>query len=80
MQDEPELADNLSWIWSAFWELGSDRPIGMGGAGPIPFSSLDRYAGRYDIDDGEEFDRFRGFIRRMDAAYLKWARKKGEKG
>lgn len=51
----------------------------MGGAGPIPFSSLDRYADRYGIDDGEEFDRFRASIRRMDAAYLKWARKESDK-
>ncbi len=49
----------------------------MVGAPAIPFTSLDRYAVRYRIND-EDFDRFLTLMRQMDGAYLKWARKKGE--
>lgn len=43
----------------------------MGGAGSIPFSSIDRYAVRYGIEDLDEFDRFRRMIRAQDRAYLR---------
>lgn len=52
--------------------MSSDRPFGaLGGAGAIPFSSIDRYAARYGIEDLDEFDRFRRMIRAQDRAYLK---------
>jgi hypothetical protein len=35
----------------------------MGGAGPIPFGEIDRYAERYGIRD---FDGFRRMIRSME--------------
>ena len=57
-------------IWRAFRAISSDRQIGFGGAGPIQFSSLDRYATRYGIDGIDEFDRFASLIRAMDGAFL----------
>lgn len=45
----------------------------MGGCGPIPWSAIDRYAERYGIDDLDEFERFRRFIRGQDRVYLERA-------
>jgi hypothetical protein len=54
--------------WEAFGQLATDRTIGME-AGAIPWSSIDRYARRYRIDE-DEFDRFARLIRAMDTTYL----------
>ncbi len=56
---EPWLAD--------FFELGTDRPVGMNGPGPIPSSSIDRLVAGWPED---EADIFRHVIRAMDRAYL----------
>lgn len=50
----------------AFWELSTDRQLAMGAVGPIPASSIDRWAARYP---GEEAA-FRSAIRAMDRAFL----------
>lgn len=47
-----------------------DRQVGFG-EGPIPFSSIDRYASRYGIDDIDDFDAFLSMIRDLDREYLK---------
>jgi hypothetical protein len=77
----PEVSDHLGFVWSAFWELGSDRAIGFA-AGPIPFTAIDAYAARYGIDDIDQFDRFRALIRAMEcerADYQEERRKANEK-
>lgn len=77
----PEVADHLVFVWSAFWELGSDRAIGFA-AGPIPFTAIDAYAVRYGIEDIDQFDRFRALIRAMEgerADYQEERRKANEK-
>lgn len=43
----------------------------MGGAGPIPWTAIDRYAERHGID-GERFDELERYIKAIDAAYLEW--------
>jgi hypothetical protein len=65
---EPHLLD----MWEAFFALSNDRQVGMG-LGPIPWSSLDRYAQRFGIDDPDEFDVFAFLIRTMDGAFLRHA-------
>jgi hypothetical protein len=69
MSDAPELYQGLSDIFTAFWKLDSDRPIGMV-AGRIPWSSIDRYARRFDITNDEDFHRFEYLIREMDDAWI----------
>lgn len=69
------VAEHLHFHWSAFWDLNTDRPVGMG-VGPIPFGAIDRYADRYGIADIDEFDAFRELIRAMDDAYLSWSAKR----
>lgn len=60
----------LAFYWQAFWDLTTDRQIGMG-IGPIPWSAVDRYAARHRLDDDEQFDLFARFVRAMDAVFLK---------
>jgi hypothetical protein len=50
----------------------------MGGAtiieprpGRIPFSAIDRYAERYEIE-GEAFDLLVDLVNRLDSAFMKW--------
>ena len=65
-------APHLAFIWSAFWDLSTDRSSGMG-VGPIPFSAIDRFAERYGIHDLDDFDTFKALIHEMDGVYLEHA-------
>lgn len=80
MLNKPEVVDGLGWYLEAFWDLTSDRQLGaMGGAGSIPFTAIDRYAARHDIDEPAAFDRLRVIMRALDAEYLKWLGEKQKK-
>lgn len=48
--------------------MSSDRSVGMG-LGPIPFSSIDRYARRFGLTL-DEYDFFRRAMRAMDEIFL----------
>lgn len=63
-------------LFSAFWELSTDRYIGTQ-AGPLPAQSIERYAERFGYDD-EEFGVLQGCMRAMDRAYLRLVNKTGE--
>ena len=63
-------------IFAAWCELTNDRPLGMGGAGHIPFSSIDRYAARFGPDDQDDFAFFMRALRAMDVLYLETVNKK----
>ncbi|MBS7737941.1 MULTISPECIES: hypothetical protein [unclassified Chelatococcus] len=65
----PDLDPLESDLLAAFNELATDRSISFG-VGPIPFSSIDRYAVRYGYDGAEDFELLRRAIRVMDAVYL----------
>ncbi len=80
LDSRPELQTYLITIWDAYTSLDRDRQITMSGPGPIPFSSIDRYARRYGIDEIGEFDRFRRMIMAMDAEYLKFVAEQQPKG
>lgn len=69
LADKPELEAGLDFYWYAFWEMSSDRQIGMA-EGPIPWSTMDRWSRRHDIV-GDEFDRLLIMIKNMDGVYLK---------
>jgi len=53
----------------SFWRLNNDRQLGMS-VGPIPFSSIERYARRYGIDCIDAFDTFLALIKAMDSTYV----------
>ena len=59
----------LQFLWDAFWELTTERPMGMAGEGRIPGSAIREYAREhgYYSDDARWF---REVIREMDAEYL----------
>lgn len=71
------MYEHLSFAWSAWWELHTDRPIGMG-VGPIPFSAIDRYADRYGVES-DAFEALRQLIRAMEGAYFAWRKKREPK-
>jgi hypothetical protein len=75
--EQPELPPHLLFEWEAFGELSTDRQIGFG-AGPIPWSAIDRYAGRHQIES-DAYDRFRRLIRACDQVYLKHVTAQREK-
>jgi hypothetical protein len=54
----------------AWGDLAGDRNVEFG---PIPFSSIDRWALRHGIDDPDEFEFLVRAIRAADKAYLAWA-------
>lgn len=64
----PEFVDGAQSWYNAFWDLNSDRPVGMG-EGRIPHSAARAYYG-----DREDFPAFWSTIRAMDQAYLEHAR------
>jgi hypothetical protein len=69
-----EPFEHLLFEWLAFGELKTDRQIGMD-LGPIPWSSIDRYASRYGVV-GDDFDRLCSLIRAMDHTFLAYLKEK----
>jgi len=67
--DRPEIEPHLVWLWAAFWELGTERQLGMS-VGPIPGSRIREYL-RDEMElSGPEYDRARAIIRKADDAYV----------
>lgn len=71
----PPLLEECEFVYRAFWELSTDRQVGMG-LGGIPWSSINAYAERYGIASIDDFDHFASLIRATDAAYLDAANQK----
>ena len=66
--NRPEIEPHLMWLWNAFWELGTERQLGMS-VGPIPGSKIREYlCDELDLD-GTEYERARAIIRKADDAY-----------
>lgn len=67
--DRSEVDPHLTWLWAAFWELGTERQLGMS-VGPIPGSKIREYL-RDEMElTGVEYDRAKAIIRKADDAYL----------
>jgi hypothetical protein len=67
LKDRPDLDISLLWYWDSFKELNSDRNFEQG---EIPWSSIDNFCKRWNINTPDEFDNFVFFIRGMDKVYL----------
>jgi len=63
--ERPILPRDLAWVWEAFCDLVSSRPIGMGGVGMIPFEAIDRWATRHGFH-GDSFLTLKHHIRALD--------------
>jgi hypothetical protein len=68
----------LEAYYEAFAELSTDRQSGTS-IGPIPWSSIDRYASRYGIED-DAFEYLIRMVRALDDAFLAYCRKKAPEG
>lgn len=62
----PQLIDGSHSFYNAFWDLDSERAIGMQ-PGRIPYSAIRKYAMNHGISDSDVFIRI---IMAMDKAYL----------
>lgn len=67
----PDLSDVEWYLWEAFWELSTERQIGMR-EGPIPWSSIRAYLSH---STGINPDVFVAVIRAMDSVYLTHGKK-----
>jgi hypothetical protein len=72
MEDRPVLYRDLRQDYEAFHVLSSSRPIGMGGASPIPISQIESYMRIFEITDLREKKFFIHRIRLIDHIYLDW--------
>jgi hypothetical protein len=77
--EEPDADAVVLMYWNAFQELQSERPLGgMGGAGSIPWTAIDRYAERHGhIDEG--YYTFIELMRFLDNKWLKMQSDKQKK-
>ena len=77
--ERPEIEPHLTWLWSAFWELGTERQLGMV-IGPIPVSKIREYLrDELSLRDAE-YDHARAVIRRVDGAYTAMLNRRKEDG
>jgi hypothetical protein len=75
--EEPQLPDGCEWLMQAFWDLSTERQVGMT-LGPIPMSRVDALADRSGLDR-DNADTLRRAVRAMDREFLKWAAAKAKK-
>jgi hypothetical protein len=77
--DRVEVEPHLTWLWNAFWELATERQIGMA-IGPIPVLKIREYLrGELELD-GAEYDRAKAIIRRVDDAYVSMLNRRKDDG
>lgn len=76
LDEAPSIPEHLANVWQDFQRLSRYRAQGMGGPGPIPFETLDRYATRQRIF--ADFDRWLSLIEAMDEAWLAEVRRQQE--
>lgn len=75
--DEPVASSGTRLILDAFWELTTERAVGMA-LGQIPQSRIDAYGARLGLSRGM-MGLFSAAIRTCDDAYLGWAAKRRER-
>ena len=80
LDNAPKLTNGLQFYLEAFRSLRSDRQIGMG-IGPIPWSAIERYATRHNLDN-DELETFERHMRAMENALFEQETNanSGEKG
>ena len=75
--DQPVHNRGDDWYLERFWELSSERQIGME-LGPIPFSKIKETASEWQLST-RTAEGFTMIIRAMDREYLKWIEKEKAK-
>jgi len=69
IMNAPDLDLHLVFVWEAFWELSTCRPVGMT-TGSIPWTAINEYAVRYEVNSPDEFDRFVKLLYAMDESFF----------
>ena len=78
-KEEPDPDAVVLMYWNAFQRLQTERPLGgMGGAGSIPWSAIDRYAEKHGYVEGGYYD-FHDIMMFLDNKWLKMQSDKQEK-
>lgn len=65
----PDLLPGADEFLTAFWELSTDRPVGMA-VGSIPFSSISAYALWHSYEGADELAVLVRMIRACDRVFL----------
>lgn len=75
----PKLQPGNEYYYSIWYELQSDRPMGMV-AGLIPSTAVRSWIKDHGIEvDSEEAEDIKYIIGHMDVAWLRWSQTKSEK-
>lgn len=69
--DRPELLPGEEFYLNAFWDLNTERHVGMS-LGHIPCSKIRAYGAAAGLDS-DTMELFVAVIRVMDSAFIKWA-------
>ena len=60
-------------MWEAFFDASNSRSVsGFGGVGGIPPTEIEAEIRRFQIEDPEDQEEFRLFIRALDNEYLRY--------
>lgn len=73
----PTLQPGLALFYLAFQDLSSERQVGQS-LGAIPWTAIDQYCTRYEIE-GEQYEDMQYHVARLDRAYLEWYAAKRER-
>lgn len=79
LQERPELFPHLDLVWQAFFDASNARQLGMGGVGGIPPSEIEAELRRFRIEEWEEQEEFRFYIRALDNEYLHYQAEQSKK-
>lgn len=75
--DEPLLYPGDDFFLRAFWDLSTERQLGMS-VGPIPWSRIQQYGGHSSVNS-DMMVVFTLVVRTMDQGYLEWVAAEQEK-
>lgn len=73
----PRLRPGLEHYWEAFWLLSTERQLGFGAIGPIPWSSVMAWARHHGMSAAEA-DVAQHLISCMDHEFLRHTAKRTE--
>lgn len=77
IKNAPDLLVGLELFYNGFQELTTCRQLGMS-LGPIPWTAIDQYCVRYDIDGMQREDMF-FHVEALDDTYRNEVEKKASK-
>lgn len=69
IENAPVLRPGLDFFLDAFYTLSTCRPLGVNGAGPIPWDAIERFADSRGIV-GEQREALHFHVRSLDHTYL----------